>query len=263
MKKLIPALILTLAASAVCAREVDREPQRPAVAPQTVKLGRLIQFAGTSGPAAADLEGLIDCVKGYGSVGLAAGGPGVAVTCERTIAHDTLRDQLMIPASVIAAFNAAANDNLRVVDGVLGYGTGNPTAGLPSANWTAIFPGHAETALLWLIAERERLARPNNGAAPRVEPPLGSPDNPCATPPAEKAGEDRSQTPDTGYDSDGYHPTRRRAPAPAQPRAATPGYDSDGYHPTRRNSTPDHGSDDDGDPHDQTQEQDPLVSEQK
>lgn len=254
MKKLIPALILTLAAAGASAREVEREERRVIVPEPAAKLAQLVQFAAASGPAAADLEGVIACVRGFGSVGLAVGAPGAAVLCERTVAHDTLRDQVFIPAAAIAAFDAATGDNLRIVNGMLGYGTGNPAPGLPSMNFTVIRPEHAQAAILTLIAQRERLARPT-GPAPRAEPPLGSPDNPCTPPPEEDRAQAPTPAPDSDYDSDGYHPnfSRRRRSVEQAPRPAS----------QPRSSTPDHGSDDDGDPHDQTQEQDPLVSEQK
>lgn len=78
---------------------------------------------------------------------------GALLLCDRTrsVAVPLTSDDL-------AAYNRLRNATVRVSDGVLGYGAGNPTAGLPSANFTPINDAALFTALTAL--GRERIAQP-------------------------------------------------------------------------------------------------------
>ncbi|MDX6770409.1 MAG: hypothetical protein SF051_12815 [Elusimicrobiota bacterium] len=170
MKALLAAVVLTLPAFADAS---EREPREgaPAVSEPAAVLAQLLQFAAGDPLVAADLDGLITCARAGGAVGLSVGAADAAVVCERTVMHDRLTDSARVGAGAMSEYARFTGTTVRVVDGKLGYGTGNPApGGLPSHNFTAITPEHAGPAVRHLIAQRDRLARPMEAAS----------DEPCA-----------------------------------------------------------------------------------
>jgi hypothetical protein len=125
----------------------------------------LISFASVQDDGfRSGLQGIESCIRGGGRAGLhtgadAAGAPLVSLSC-------VLGDEpytATMAARHLALFNDDAYDRpaLRVVDGVLGYGTGNPApGGMPSANWTPIRSSDAAPAVLRHAWERERAEQP-------------------------------------------------------------------------------------------------------
>lgn len=82
-----------------------------------------------------------------GQVGLIAGQGRAIVTCEYDEHGHPAGYQVYFSAADIAAYNAARGNNVQVVGEALGFGTGVPTGGMPSLNFTVITPADAAIAI--------------------------------------------------------------------------------------------------------------------
>ncbi len=165
MKKTLLSCVLLTAFAAFAAAE-PAEEARPAPAPNPAPsaIGVLTQLlsygAVVDRTFSADLENVMVCARGLGaSIGLRVAAPergGIAVVCERTVAHDTQRDEVVITPAVLDGFNRAFGHGLRVDSGVFGFGTGRPAAGgMPSFFFTPITPEHARPAVHGVISDRD------------------------------------------------------------------------------------------------------------
>lgn len=159
MKNVLLTCCFLLAGASRAAAEPfpeDRPAPAPAAPTSVEILTSLINYAAIMDPAfAAGFNGVIDCARISGSIGLRVQG-GLAVTCEKTVAHDTQREAAAISSAVLDGYNRAFGRNVRVDGGVLGFGTGRPAAGgMPSLNFTPISAEHARPAVSNVIYERD------------------------------------------------------------------------------------------------------------
>ncbi len=137
----------------------------PQATPVNVLVDLLVELS-RQGVIVNALGDVVYCAQDGGATGLTAGMGRAIITCESDDHGHPSVYQVYLSAEALAAYNAARGGNVQVSGSAFGYGTGAPTPGVPSLNFTEITAADVGPALnrIHALREAERRAARRNPA---------------------------------------------------------------------------------------------------
>ncbi|MDX6770407.1 MAG: hypothetical protein SF051_12805 [Elusimicrobiota bacterium] len=162
----LAALVLFGAVARAAAEPAEEMRGAPDMNPGPSAIGSLTELFSYSAAVdrtfSAAFEGVMVCARGGGSIGLRVepgasdAVRGVTVICRDVVAHDESIDEATVTPDLLGRYNRSFGRNLRVDEGVFGFGPGHPApGGVPSLFFTPITPEHARPAVHGVIADRD------------------------------------------------------------------------------------------------------------